>query len=407
MTSTPVASRSAIQIVIRTPLYRGATIALFLAGVGLSSAAPLMSLFLVEDLHASLTTAGLYALTNLAAPLAGYLVGSHSDRIGDRLGLFRICAVLGFVGWAVIAVSTQLWVPIVVNILVLGFAGAATSQLFAAVQDDPVPEIDGVIAIIRIALVGGWVVGPVLGSLLASWTSVRFLFFVTGLCLLAQILPLGRLRTTVTVRADASPQVAPGISAMTPLLVFTALTVLAYAGDTIKFAYLPLYMSRELDLPSGLRGAIIGAQPLVEILVIPAAIALSRKIGAMPLLMLGCVLSALGAVCFAVIGNAAGLFAGQILIGFLWGIFGGLGIIVAQRLLPASIATASAIFISAEPLSTAVGGLAGGLGVAELGIPHVFFVPAVLAVIATAGLAVMAVVGPADGRGAHATPAEH
>ncbi|MFG1925183.1 MFS transporter [Cryptosporangium sp. NPDC048952] len=390
MTTAAIAPRPAIRVVIGTPLYRGATIALFLAGVGLSSAAPLMSLFLIDELHASLTTAGFFALTNLAAPLAGYFVGAHSDRIGARLGLFRVCAVLGFVGWAIIAVSTQLWVPILVNTLVLGFAGAATSQLFAAVQDDPVPEIDGVIAIARIALVAGWVVGPVLGSVLASWTSIRFLFFATGLCLLAQILPLGRLRTTVTAHDETRPQVAPGVTQMMPLIAFTVLTVLAYAGDTIKFAYLPIYMIRDLDLSSGLRGAIIGAQPLVEICVIPVAIALARKIGAMPLLIAGCLLSALGAVCFAVIGSAAGMFAGQILIGFLWGIFGGLGIIVAQRLLPASIATASAIYISAEPLSTALGGLAGGLGVGQLGLPHVFFVPAMLALIATAGLAVMA-----------------
>ena len=63
-------------------------------------AAPQIALFLVHDLGASLTTAGLFYLTNLTAPVAGYLIGSRSDRTGRRLGLFRICAVAGFLGWA-------------------------------------------------------------------------------------------------------------------------------------------------------------------------------------------------------------------------------------------------------------------------------------------------------------------
>lgn len=38
---------------------------------------------------------------------------------------------------------------------------------------------------------------------------------------------------------------------MVPLLVFTALYVLVYAGEPIKYAYLPIYMNRELDSPPG------------------------------------------------------------------------------------------------------------------------------------------------------------
>jgi hypothetical protein len=43
---------------------------------------PQITLFLVEDLHVSLTTAGLYYLTNITAPVAGYLIGARSDRSG-------------------------------------------------------------------------------------------------------------------------------------------------------------------------------------------------------------------------------------------------------------------------------------------------------------------------------------
>src|ERR1700735_5192264 len=82
--TTPSAARS----VWASPLYRGATVALFLSGLGTSAAAPQITLFLVNDLHVSLTTAGLFYLTNITAPLAGYLIGARSDRSGKRLGLF-------------------------------------------------------------------------------------------------------------------------------------------------------------------------------------------------------------------------------------------------------------------------------------------------------------------------------
>src|ERR1035438_967773 len=101
--TTPSAARS----VWASPLYRGATVALFLSGLGTSAAAPQITLFLVNDLHVSLTTAGLFYLTNITAPLAGYLIGARSDRSGKRLGLFRWCALGGFLGWVAMALADR------------------------------------------------------------------------------------------------------------------------------------------------------------------------------------------------------------------------------------------------------------------------------------------------------------
>lgn len=75
--------------------------------------------------------------------------------------------------------------------------------------------------------------------------------------------------------------------------------------------------------------------------------------------------------------------------GGVWGVFAGLGIIVAQRLLPTAVATASAIFISAPALSSALGGLAGGIGAGTLGLPLVFVIPSALALVASVGLVVL------------------
>jgi SET family sugar efflux transporter-like MFS transporter len=390
------AKTSAIRVVLAHPLYRASTLALFLSGLGISAAAPLIASYLVTDLGASLPVAGLYYLANLAAPVAGYLVGARSDRTGKRLGLFRICAIVGFAGWIGIAFSTELWMPFVISFVALGFAGAATSQLFAAIHDEftahPTTANDGVVAIVRMALTAGWVIGPVLGSILAGYAGYRAMFIAVAVATLAQIIPLGGLRGTpppLVPEHSTRPRSAPTFHAMLPLLAFTALYICVYAGESVKYAYLPIYMHEQLRLAPALSGAIIGIQPLVELALMPLAVIVGRRIGMTRLMAFAAGCGVAANICFATTGTPTGLFAGQILMGAVWGVFAALGIIVAQRLLPTAVATASAIFISSTAISSAIGGLVGGLGVAAIGLPFVFFIPAGFAAIAAIGLVAM------------------
>lgn len=407
----PTVHKSAVRLTLASPLYRGATVAMFLSGLGFSAAAPQIASFLVNDLGGSLTAAGLFYLTNLTAPIAGYLVGARSDRTGGRLGLFRACALAGFVSWTAIAFSTQLWMPYVLSAVIGAFGGAATSQIFAAIHDEtsarPNPNNDGVVAIVRMSLTAGWVVGPVAGSFLAAHTSLRMMLLATAMATLAQVVPLRTLPAAATA-SPTSERVAhrPGLPAMLPLLAFTALYVLVYAGESIKYAYLPIYMNDQLGFPAGLSGAIIGIQPLVELILMPLAVLVARRVGMMRLMVLGAGFGVAANICFATTGTAAGLFAGQILMGGVWGIFAALGIIVAQGLLPTAVATASAIFLSSTAVSSALGGAAGGIGAAVIGLPLVFLTPAAFALLAAIGLAVMAR-PDAKGQSTKAASTEH
>jgi SET family sugar efflux transporter-like MFS transporter len=70
-------------------------------------------------------------------------------------------------------------------------------------------------------------------------------------------------------------------------------------------------------------------------------------------------------------------------------VFAALGIIVAQRLLPEPVATASAVFMSSTAIATTLGGLTGSLGVSTLGPPHVYFLPALYGLLASTGIALL------------------
>jgi MFS transporter, SET family, sugar efflux transporter len=402
---------SAIRATLRSPLYRGGVIALFLSGLGTSAAAPQITLFLINELHVPLSTAGLYYLTSLTAPVAGYLIGSRSDKTGKRLGLFRLCALAGFLGWLGIAFANQVWIPFVISAVVLAFSGAATSQLFAAIHDElqqtKNPAGDGVISIVRMALTGGWIIGPVLGFTLAAEFGARTMLVATAVFTLAQIIPLGFARSAPADgpgNAEAprlgSEHVmrARGFRAMLPLIAFTGLYALVYAGEPIKYGYLSIYMRDDLHLPAVISGAVIGIQPLIELGLMPVAVIVARRTGIMQLMVVGALFGVAANICFALTGNAAGMFAGQIFMGGVWGIFAGLGIVVAQRLLPQAVATASAIFLSSTSVASALGGVAGSIGVSVVGLPLVFLIPAVFALMASVGLAILSRSKPAVSR---------
>ena len=112
-------SESALRVVVRSKFYRSACLALLIAGIGLSAATPQLTLFLVRDLGTPLPVAGLYYVTNLAAPVAGFLVGRWSDRSHDRLLWFRVCAVIGGVGWLAMAAAQTVWLPFVISTVAL------------------------------------------------------------------------------------------------------------------------------------------------------------------------------------------------------------------------------------------------------------------------------------------------
>lgn len=397
--SRPPERPSTLRQISSVPLYRGATIATLLSGLGTSAAAPQIILYLVRELGTPLPVAGLYYLTSLAAPFAGYFIGRLSDRTGNRLGLFRLCALAGFLGWAGIALSSAAWMPFVISTFVLAFSGAAASQIFAAIHDElsktPDEANESVVAIIRMALTAGWVIGPVIGAWFAAEIGLRALLWITAICSLAQIVPLGRIKVTAPAKADATaPDLGPvrnlDLRTLMPLLAFTGLFVLVYAGEPVKYGFLLMYMEDELHLEPALRGAVIGVQPLVELMIMPFTVVIGRRIGMLWTMCFAALLAFCADLCFAFWPSAAGMFAGQILMGGVWAMFMVLGIIVAQRLLPGAVATASAVFMNAPALASAVGGAAGGTGLALVGLPHVFLIPAIFALLAALGLASMA-----------------
>jgi MFS transporter, SET family, sugar efflux transporter len=388
-------SESALSIVVQSRFYRSAFLSLLIAGIGVSAATPQLTLFLVRDLGAPLPVAGLYYVTNLAAPVAGYAVGRLSDRSQDRLLWFRICALVGTAAWLAMAAANTVWLPFVISAVALSVAGGSMAQLFAACRDElsrhPTKAENGVVATVRMAFTTGWILGPVFGSWFGGMFGLRALLVATAVCTFGQMIPLGRQRVERYHNLALPPRPASRrrIDHLMPLLVFTGVCVLAMTGDTIKFGYLPIYMAEQLHVSDSVRGAVIGVQPLIELLLLPVVARLADRFGPMLVMTGGAALSLAGNLAYATSTSVGGLFLGQALTAGFWSCIGALGVSIAQRLYPEGVGTASGIFLSTIPLGSAIGGTIGGIGVAVIGLPHVFFVPAVLTTFAMVGFGVL------------------
>jgi SET family sugar efflux transporter-like MFS transporter len=387
---------------MRSRLYRRATLSLYFAGLGISIAMPQLSLFLVQDLHASLPVAGLFFLTNLAAPILGFLVGSWSDRLTDRLFLFRIGAVVGLAGWVLMAFATHVWMAFVVNLTVLGFAGATSSLIFAAVRDQlthvPTGADNRVMSTVRLGFSLGFMTGPIVGSVLGGVAGLRVTLIAAGVCTLLQAVPMIGQRVDRAPVDPAHPAVGSadravaGKPSLAPLLTFLGLSVLAMCGDTIKFAYLPIYMELQLGTPDWLRGVVIAAQSVGMLIFIPIMGVLADRFGAHRLVIVNVLLGVAANIGFMIAGNEAVLIVSTLLNAAMWATLGGIGITVAQDLYPTGIGLASSLYFSAIRFAAAIGGIAGALGVRWFGVPGVFAVPAALCLLAAAGLLVQEVV---------------
>jgi len=305
--------------------------------------------------------------------------------------------VVGGVGWMAMGLVTQLWMPFVISVVALGIAGAAGAQVYAAVRDElsrrPTPVDVEIISTVRMGFTLGWVVGPVLGTVVGSAFGLRTVLFMTAALSVLQLVPMIGVRAPrYVVPPVPSARRAPTGSrrALLPLLAFCALVMVAASGDTLKFAYLPLYMSEQLHLPAGVRGGIIALQPVCELALMPLAARLAGRFGAMRVVMAGTVCAVAAHLCYATSTSVVGLVVAQVLLSAMWAGMAGLGVSVAQQLYPTGVGVASSTFMSSLVFASTIGGLLGSAFVSDLGLPGIFVVPAVLSVVALVGMAILA-----------------
>lgn len=272
----------------------------------------------------------------LSAPTAGVisgvigvalLVGSFTGgRWGDRFGHRRVLLVASSVG-AVVLMAVP-WLPVWLMAAALPVAaylsatgGISTGALTALAV--PRGNRRTAVAINRAASNAGFVIGPLLGALISTW-SYDALFVLDGLVVLGIRVALSRALPREPAAASVPDQArGPGLwrtvwsdRSLVVLLVGVVLVDLVYRQ---LYSTLPLHL-RDSGAPVGLYATVIAVgSGLILLLEIPATQWLSGR-SAYPVIATGYALVGLGTAMFglpvsvvSVIGAMAVLTAGEIL----------------------------------------------------------------------------------------------
>lgn len=250
---------------------------------------------------------------DLSAPKAGLIAGSigmallvgnfTGGRWGDRFGHRRVLLVASSVG-AVVLMAVP-WLPVWLMVLALPVAaylsatgGVSTGALTALA----VPRGDRrtAVALGRAASNAGFVIGPLLGALVITW-SYDAMFVLDGLAVLAIRVALSRaLPHEVRVEDDHGPkpslwQALRADRSLVVLLVGVVLIDLVYRQ---LYSTLPLHL-RDSGAPVGLYAAVISVgSGLILLLEIPVTQALRGR-SALPVVALGYGLVGVGTAMFA------------------------------------------------------------------------------------------------------------
>lgn len=390
--SKGIAEKFQLSLIWEKREYRLFGMSLFFIGTAVSSSYPYITLFLVQNLHINASLAGLFFLTALVGPIVAIAVGRFSDRLPSRLPLIRFSAVWLAIGWSAMAMVTQFWLAIGIAILFFCFNGALSALIFASIRD--VMSMEGemyestVNSTIRTAYSLGWVIGPAVGSWLVAVLGIRFAFFSTSLLYLISLLPfLGLyIRNANTSELGAKHKRAAKNKVAWidgRLLCFALLGMVVLSGDTIKSSYLPLYLVENLKQSPVVFGYLLSVSAIVELIIIPSAGMLADKVGTGIVILAG---MAIGVVDYAVLANSTHLwqlYIVQILhVGVLAALLG-LGITYAQQLNREQPGLASSMVLAGQSLASPLGGIIGSYGVLMIGLPKVFFIPAIVCLLSS------------------------
>ncbi len=380
--------------------YRLYYLELIILGIAASSGWPLISIFLTSELHVSAPTASLFFTTTLMWPLVTLISGRLSDTLASRRPLIWGSALWLAIGWLILALSSTLWLAIIVGALFFCAMGTLGAQLFAMLN----AIVDAHDETRRSAITGsirggyslGYIVGPVLGGLMMTLSGPRSAFLLTAGLYVVSTVPTLWLHPVAAPAATARPHIPRALTAERRRLLWLALALtLVISGDAVKLAYLPLRVVHGLGASTLVLATVLAALPLGEVVAMPLAGRLADRLGARTVLIGGLLV---GTADYTLLASASSLWQLYLVQGLhalvIAAIFG-VGVSYAHRLDPHEPGLATSAFFSAQAVAGPLGSLIGALGVAAWGVPHVFYAPAALCAIGSAMLTLQRAGAPA------------
>ncbi|MHB0502693.1 sugar efflux transporter SetA [Escherichia coli] len=369
-------------------VYAAFMLVAFMMGVAGALQAPTLSLYLSREVGAQPFWIGLFYTVNAIAGIGVSLwLAKRSDSQGDRRKLIIFCCLMAIGNALLFAFNRHYLTLITCGVLLASLANTAMPQLFALAReyaDNSAREVVMFSSVMRAQLSLAWVIGPPLAFMLALNYGFTVMFsiaagiFTLSLVLIAFMLPSV---ARVELPSENALSMQGGWQDSNVRMLFVASTLM-WTCNTMYIIDMPLWISSELGLPDKLAGFLMGTAAGLEI---PAMILVGyyvKRYGKRRMMVIAVAAGVLFYTGLILFHSRLALMTLQLFNAVFIGIVAGIGMLWFQDLMPGRAGAATTLFTNSISTGVILAGVIQGAIAQSWGHFAVYWVIAVISVIA-------------------------
>lgn len=369
-------------------VYAAFMLVAFMMGVAGALQAPTLSLFLSREVGAQPFWIGLFYTVNAIAGIGVSLwLAKRSDSQGDRRKLIIFCCLMAIGNALLFAFNRHYLTLITCGVLLASLANTAMPQLFALAReyaDNSAREVVMFSSVMRAQLSLAWVIGPPLAFMLALNYGFTVLFsiaagiFTLSLVLIAFMLPSV---ARVELPSENALSMQGGWQDSNVRMLFVASTLM-WTCNTMYIIDMPLWISSELGLPDKLAGFLMGTAAGLEIPAMILAGYYVKRYGKRRMMVIAVAAGVLFYTGLILFHSRLALMTLQLFNAVFIGIVAGIGMLWFQDLMPGRAGAATTLFTNSISTGVILAGVIQGAIAQSWGHFAVYWVIAVISVIA-------------------------
>ncbi|MFS3548334.1 sugar efflux transporter SetA [Escherichia coli] len=369
-------------------VYAAFMLVAFMMGVAGALQAPTLSLFLSREVGAQPFWIGLFYTVNAIAGIGVSLwLAKRSDSQGDRRKLIIFCCLMAIGNALLFAFNRHYLTLITCGVLLASLANTAMPQLFALAReyaDNSAREVVMFSSVMRAQLSLAWVIGPPLAFMLALNYGFTVMFsiaagiFALSLVLIAFMLPSV---ARVELPSENALSMQGGWQDSNVRMLFVASTLM-WTCNTMYIIDMPLWISSELGLPDKLAGFLMGTAAGLEIPAMILAGYYVKRYGKRRMMVIAVAAGVLFYTGLILFHSRLALMTLQLFNAVFIGIVAGIGMLWFQDLMPGRAGAATTLFTNSISTGVILAGVIQGAIAQSWGHFAVYWVIAVISVIA-------------------------
>ena len=369
-------------------VYAAFMLVAFMMGVAGALQAPTLSLFLSREVGAQPFWIGLFYTVNAIAGIGVSLwLAKRSDSQGDRRKLIIFCCLMAIGNALLFAFNRHYLTLITCGVLLASLANTAMPQLFALAReyaDNSAREVVMFSSVMRAQLSLAWVIGPPLAFMLALNYGFTVMFsiaagiFTLSLVLIAFMLPSV---ARVELPSENALSMQGGWQDSNVRMLFVASTLM-WTCNTMYIIDMPLWISSELGLPDKLAGFLMGTAAGLEIPAMILAGYYVKRYGKRRMMVIAVAAGVLFYTGLILFNSRLALMTLQLFNAVFIGIVAGIGMLWFQDLMPGRAGAATTLFTNSISTGVILAGVIQGAIAQSWGHFAVYWVIAVISVVA-------------------------